>query len=125
MNPISIRRSRLVLVAAALVLMLLASSLALAQDSTGGFTATPLVPDGDVLSAVKPANDGVSARRAGIDPNDLEVVSVIVTLDGSVSPDALAAITGGEVVNRYDKVFNGASIVLAGDQVATWRPSTA
>ena len=119
MNPISIRRSRLVLAAAALVLMLLASSLALAQDSTGGFTATPLVPDGDVLSAAKPANDGVSAQRAGIDPNDLEVVSVIVTLDGSVSPDALAAITGGEVINRYDKVFNGASIVLAGDQVAS------
>ena len=119
MKPISIRRSRFVLVAAALLLVLLASSLALAQDSTGGFTATPLMPDGDVLTAAKPANDGISTQRAVIDPSELEVVSVIVTLDGSISPDALAAITGGEVINRYDKVFNGASLVLAGTQVDT------
>ena len=119
MKPVPIRRSRLVLAAVALLLVLLASSLAQAQDSTAGFTATPLVPDGDVLSAAKPANDGVSTQRAGIDPNDLEVVSVIVTLDESVSADAVAAITGGEVVNRYDKVFNGASIVLAGENVDT------
>ena len=99
MKPISIRRSRFVLVAAALLLVLLASSLALAQDSTGGFTATPLMPDGDVLTAAKPANDGISTQRAVIDPSELEVVSVIVTLDGSISPDALAAITGGEVIN--------------------------
>ena len=75
------------------------------------------MPDGDVISAAKPANDGISTQRAVIDPSGLEVVSVIVTLDGSVSPDALAAITGGEVINRYDKVFNGASLVLAGAQV--------
>ena len=119
MKPISVQRSRLVLVIAALLLVFFATSLTMAQDSQGGFTATSLSPDGELIQAAKPANDGISARRAIIDPSDLEVVSVIVTLDESVSPDALAAITGGEVIHRYDKVFNGASLVLAGSKVDT------
>ncbi len=119
MRAASIRRGRFVLVAAVLLLTLLVSSLALASDGTGGFTATPLTPEGSPASATKPPNDGVSAQRSSIDPNDYELVSVIVTLDGSVNPDALAAIAGGEVINRYDKVFNGASLVLAGERVDT------
>lgn len=81
MKPISVQRSRLVLVIAALLLVFFATSLTMAQDSQGGFTATSLSPDGELLQAAKPANDGISARRAIIDPSDLEVVSVIVTLD--------------------------------------------
>ena len=114
-NPM--RRSRLVLVSAVLLLVLLASSLALAQDSAGGFTALGLSPDGAPIDVAKPATDGPSAQRAGIDPNDLKTVSVIVTLDESVSADAVAALTGGEVIHRYDKVFNGASLVLDGSNV--------
>lgn len=118
MKPNRMRRNRFVLVTIVLLLVLMASSLALAQSSTGGFTATGLTPDGSPINAAKPINDGPSIQRAVVDPNDLEVVSVIVTLDESVSPDTIAAITGGEVIHRYDKVFNGASLVLAGDAVA-------
>ncbi|MEZ4519416.1 MAG: hypothetical protein R3C44_22180 [Chloroflexota bacterium] len=43
-------------------------------------------------------------------------MSIIVTFDGDVSNADLEAASGGEVIHRYSKVLNGASLVLPGSQ---------
>ena len=52
-----------------------------------------------------------------VDVRNLSAVSVIVTFDESVDASQLEAVSGGQVVHSYSKVFNGASLVLAGDKV--------
>ena len=52
-----------------------------------------------------------------VDVRQLSAVSVIVTFDESVDASQLAAVSGGQVVHSYSKVFNGASLVVAGDKV--------
>jgi len=112
--------SRLALATTVLLLVLLASSLVLAQGGSGGLTANPsgLSIDGEALETAKPGQNAFTTQEA-IDPSTFREVSVIITLDESVSADAVAAEVDGTVVNRYDKVFNGASLILAGDDVAT------
>ncbi|HEY72969.1 MAG: peptidase S8, partial [Chloroflexi bacterium] len=99
------------------------------------FTATPLVPgssitvDAEKEDAPAPAppvpsfGEPVFQVRAGEAPapglvaEDLEAVSIIVTFDESFDASALEAASGGQVIHRYKEIFNGASMVLAGDKV--------
>lgn len=81
----------------------------------GGAEAEPEpVPLGQAPST------GVQAPEAGaqgLKVDELRAVSIIVTFDQSVDVSALAAVSGGQVIHRYSKIFNGASLVLAGDKV--------
>ncbi len=111
---------RLALMASVFVLVLLASSMAFAQGDPGQFTAEPLYPDGESLRSGKPAAAAPAERgaaRAGIDPSQFRVVSVIVTLEEGADIDQIAAAADGTVINRYDKVFNGGSMILPGENV--------
>ncbi|MBP6786055.1 MAG: hypothetical protein KA170_00600 [Candidatus Promineofilum sp.] len=106
------------LVTTALLLVLLASTLAFAQGGSGQFTATPLFPSGEPIDTAKPESDGPNAASAAVDPTNFRVISVIVTLDQSISADAVAGAVDAQVVNRYDRVFKGASLLIAGENVA-------
>ncbi|HEX6384276.1 MAG TPA: S8 family serine peptidase [Anaerolineae bacterium] len=57
----------------------------------------------------------------GIDVEDLETVSVVVTFDESASAQSfdqtLEFISGGQIIHRYRQIFNGASLVLSGDKI--------
>ncbi len=59
----------------------------------------------------------VTERRAAA-ASDFKLVSVIVTFDLSVEASDLEALTGGTVIHRFSKLFNGASLVLPESQVA-------
>lgn len=48
---------------------------------------------------------------------EVEAISVIVTLAAGANPDAIAAGAAGTIVHRYDKVFDGVSMVLPGNRV--------
>ncbi|KAA3664084.1 MAG: peptidase S8 [Chloroflexi bacterium] len=54
-----------------------------------------------------------------LDVSELEAVSIIVTFENSVDAKQLEALSGGKVVHSFSNVFNGASLVLAGDKVDT------
>lgn len=52
-----------------------------------------------------------------IDAEELETVSIIVTFDNSVSAQSLEATAAGKVIHRYERIFNGASLILSGNKV--------
>jgi hypothetical protein len=88
----------------------------LAQDA-GGFKPDTggVSPDSAFTSeAIKEKSVSTLAARS---PQDFRVVPVIVTFDGDVDALALADSTGAKVTYRFTKVFNGAAMVVAGDQV--------
>lgn len=89
------------------------------QEPDQPFTATPLTPTTTVTGRAEkddaPAVDATAMR--GLVAEELEVVSIIVTFDESVDVSDLEAISGAQVVYRYKEVFNGASLILAGDKV--------
>lgn len=62
------------------------------------------------------AKPEVSAS-AQISPDQLRVTSVIVVLEEGADPSAAVAASGGQVIHRYTKVFNGVSMVLPPDNV--------
>ena len=118
-NPLLLRLFLLVVVMLMVALSVASLGAQEAKDS-GALTAVP----GAVESAssykskvekAAPAPAIMQTQR--VDPAELKAVSIIVTFDESVNPKALEAITGGEVIHRYKEVFNGVSMVLAGDQV--------
>lgn len=106
-----------------LVVLLLSVTVTLAQEG-GGLTAVPdaVTPDSaytvDTEDKSAPASESAmpTAQRA-VAADDLRVASIIVTFDESVNAEEVAAVSGGEVIYRFSKVFNGASLVVAGDQV--------
>lgn len=102
------------LVSLVVLLTLLATSVAFAGRGDGGFTATPLQGDGETVSVDAQKPQVAAEQRSGdrVDPNSLRPVSIIVTLDENVSDAQLESVSGGEVIYRYSKVFNGASLVL-------------
>lgn len=94
----------------------------LALSATGGaaqeqdLTAVPAHP----TSATNLNVDGKAPMAAqGLDVEELEAVSLIVTFDETVSDQELEKASSGQVVHRFNKIFNGASIVVSGDQVDT------
>jgi uncharacterized repeat protein (TIGR01451 family) len=95
---------------------------AASQEPDGSFTATALTPDSSYTSGAEKDSgapiEGMPAFRA-IDPESLEVVSIIVTFDDSLDADTLEATSDGKVIHRYDKIFKGASMVVAGNKVDT------
>jgi subtilisin family serine protease len=87
----------------------------------GGFEPAPeAVP---VQSVIDVAVDGKGASPPSgptlqsLQPSDFKVVSVIVTFDESVDPTVLESATGGQLIHRYEKIFNGASLVVPTDSV--------
>jgi subtilisin family serine protease len=85
-----------------------------AQDPGQKFEVTPVSPDvgisGDVGKAAPRTREAAVAA-------DLELVSIIVTFEDGVQPADLEATGGGQVIYRYKEVFNGASMILPGDNV--------
>ena len=106
-----------------LVLALCFSSSVLASD----FDLRPALesPSLDSIYTVGDKGYGpvAGARTAGAPPSqslavdELEAVSLIVTFDKSFDVRALEAEVGGKIIHRYSKIFNGASLILAGDKV--------
>lgn len=58
-----------------------------------------------------------AAAAARVDPATIRPVSYIVTFDDTVDAATVEALTGGTVVHRYSKVFNGVSIVMPEDNI--------
>ena len=58
-----------------------------------------------------------SATTQGLIATDLEKVSIIVTVDSSVNTRSLETISQGDIVYQYSHVFNGVSMIVAGDKV--------
>ena len=87
---------------------------AAAQDPGQKFQATPVSPDsvisGDVDKVAPQTREATAAA-------DLELVSIIVTFEDGVEPANLEAVGAGQVIYRYQKVFNGASMILPGDNL--------
>lgn len=52
-----------------------------------------------------------------VEASGLEVASIIVTFDKAFDAAKLETVSGGKVIHHYSEVFNGASLVLAGDKV--------
>jgi len=92
------------------------SSVSLAQDN-GGFEPVPEAMSPESTYTVEAVKEGREALRGSIAPEAFEVVPVIVTFDGSVDAAAIAAETGAQVTYRYTKVFDGAAMMVAGDQL--------
>lgn len=85
-----------------------------AQEPPQQYEVTPLSPDSVVIGDVEKAGARISEGAA---VGDLELASIIVTFDESVDPTALEAASGGRLIHRYKKIFNGASLVLAEDRI--------
>lgn len=83
------------------------SSPSIASDADPGE-----VKEGAALRAQLLGNTVLGLQRA-----DVETVSIIVTLDEGFDARNLEALSGGKVIYEYSQVFNGASVVLAGDKV--------
>lgn len=90
------KRLRIVLIALALVVAIPASPGGAEEASTD-----------DILVV----EDGVQIV------GDVAAVSVIVTLAPGANPDVIASSAGGTVVHRFEKTFNGASVVLPGSRI--------
>lgn len=69
------------------------------------------------FTADKGAGQGLIGAPEGIDPRGVESLSIIVTFDESVSAPQVAAPVQGHLVHTYSRVFNGASMIVAGDKV--------
>ena len=136
------RRSLLaVILVSALVLQ--SGLAAIAQDNTGADAPgankvfLPLVgadngaqtsgteenaPLTDVPGSISPlSQESVTKAEvgaAGRITNPLRPVSLIVTFAETISAEQLAAATGGQIVHRYKKVFNGASLVTTEGQIS-------
>ncbi len=89
---------------------------ALTPESTFTIPTTKGVAVGPL--SVARATQSSEPSTARIDPSQLKLVSVIVTFDDSLDASVLAALSGGQVIHRYEKVFNGASLLVSGDRVA-------
>ena len=63
--------------------------------------------------AIAAAEDGIGVVA------DVSAVSVIVTLAPGANGDAIAAGADGAVVHRFEKVFNGVSMVVPGTEIET------
>jgi subtilisin family serine protease len=101
------------------------------QGPDNPFAVTPLVPDSSfsvagekdgALASGEPVLRGLATEEAdgpalGLAAEELEAVSIIVTFDESFDASALEAASEGKIIHRYSKVFNGASVVLAGGKV--------
>ena len=69
-------------------------------------------PEADKPVALQSAASRQSAAAAGF-----ELVSIIVTFEDGVEPADLEAVGKGQVIYRYKKVFNGASMILPGGNI--------
>ncbi len=88
---------------------------AASQGPDDPFTPTRLSP----ISAVTISpdkDDAPTVQELAVD--EFELVSIIVTFDESFDANALEAASNGKIIHRYDKVFTGASMVLAGEKIA-------
>ncbi len=115
------RKKTVSLIAVLIVLVSLSALPVSSQGPDSLFTATPLAPDSSYTSTAQ--KDGILAESDStsriVKPEDLEVVSIIVIYDESFDEDTLVAASGGQIVHRYDKVFRGVSMVVAGSKVAS------
>ncbi len=102
-----------------LLVSLMVASLSVAQEGDGLTVVPDAVSGASVAAAPSEKSPAAPAAfsAAAIAAEDLPQVSVIVTFDRPVSDAALEAASGGQVVHRYQEVFNGVSLVLAGDKV--------
>lgn len=104
-----------------LISILLVAVPTAAQDQGQPFEVTPISPDSILAGSIEKEGDRevdlpiprTQAQAAG----ELELASIIVTFGDSVDPATLEAVSGGQVIHRYKRVFSGASLVLAEDKI--------
>lgn len=104
-----------------LVLVLTLTSAASAQTSSLR-QASQSITVNSITSAYTGDKDTRGENRLDRSINavgELQPVSVVVTFNRSVDPNRLATVTGGQVVHRYKKVFNGASLLVGSDKLGT------
>jgi uncharacterized repeat protein (TIGR01451 family) len=92
------------------------SAKAVSSVSAGAGKDATAAVQGRATESAATENQSRSAYLAPV-PSELEPVSIIVTYEESFDPNALAAASGGQIVYRYDALFNGASMILASDKV--------
>jgi uncharacterized repeat protein (TIGR01451 family) len=111
-----------IILGAVLVLLLLATTVSLAQSVGGDLTrATSQLTVGDSAVAA-PKLDAAppdAAQTSGLVPGQTTArpVSIIVTFDQPVSTAALEAAGAGTVVHQYSDLFDGASMVLPAGKI--------
>jgi hypothetical protein len=77
--------------------------------------ASPPRVDGSINPAAEKSL--AAPERKAMAPSELEIVSIIVTFDRPVDVQSLEAVSGGKVIYQYSRIFDGASMILAGDKV--------
>ena len=106
---------------ATILLLLAALAMAIPVSSQGpgdlSVATSPTIGPSVDPAAGKEAPRLALPESAAFAPSDLTPVSVIVTYDDSVDPNALERAADGQVVHRFSKIFNGASLVLPGAKV--------
>jgi subtilisin family serine protease len=108
---------------ALVVIATLAMALPVASQGPGDPDVVgPLSVESTLLGAAKEGLQSASAlpsatQKEGNAATDLKIVSIIVTFEDWVEPADLEAVGKGQVIYRYKKVFNGASMVLPDDNV--------
>lgn len=98
-----------------IVLMLTLTSAGFAQE--GGFDLAG-TPEADTTYTADVEKAAPAAMMAPRSATEFSLVSVIVTFDKTIDASAIEAASGGTVVHTYKKIFNGASVVLPGANVA-------
>jgi uncharacterized repeat protein (TIGR01451 family) len=101
-----------------ILVLSLVLSMTTAGLAQGGLQPVPGALEPDSTYSVEVAKtDRTPAFRA---PSvaGFELVSVIVIFDDSFDASALEAVSGGKITHRYQKIFNGASLVVGADKVA-------
>ncbi len=108
------KRTRVVGLFLILALILSVQLTAFAQE--GGLTVAPenaALAQTSVFVGSEDKSIATGANR--LDVSNLEQVSVIVTFDDSLNTGQLSAL--GQVVHRYSRVFQGASLIVEGSKV--------
>ncbi|MBN1583447.1 MAG: S8 family serine peptidase [Anaerolineae bacterium] len=106
----------------AILVSLIGATPVASQDPDGTLQATPLTPAGVTVNTSKEKVHIVEpqpmrAATQGLEIEPVAPISIIVTFDESVDTSELEAVSGGVVVHRYEKIFNGASLILQSSKV--------
>lgn len=106
-----------------LLFLLVTSIMLLLVGPVAGQEGTPLAPTGDAITEESTFQGDVDKTIAGLlsangegrrfDPSQLTAMSVIVTFDPTISAQDVANVSGGQIVHEFKYVFNGASLVIA------------
>ncbi len=112
-------KSRVILMFALMFVLLLSVTSLQAQDKDLQPAPDGVTPDSTYYGNTdnKVVSNAPQAMGRTVNPGEIEQVSIIVTLDESFNIDTLEKVSGGTVIHTYDNVFNGVSMLVAGEAV--------